>query len=32
MTVFQILLLTATVWVCYVAVREFIKMITEINN
>nr|DAO41729.1 MAG TPA: hypothetical protein [Crassvirales sp.] len=32
MTVFQILLSIATVWVCYVAVRECIKMIREINN
>lgn len=32
MTVFQILLVTATVFVSYVAARECIKMIKEINK
>lgn len=32
MTVFQILLVAATIFISYVAVREFIKMIKEINE
>lgn len=32
MTVFQILLVAATVFISYVAARECIKMIKEINN